>query len=98
MKLNVDKIVEILENMPLPSMKPKRKLDSKINYLNNMGNKTVREHLTKFYKEITKNIDNYDNVKDDYKLIFKTLKPGRYVELMLAIEDKYFTQIMQCWE
>ena len=97
MKLNIDKIVNILENMPLPSLKPKRKLDSKINFLNNMGNLTVREHLTKFYKEINKNIDKYD-VKDEYKIILKDLKPGKFVELMLALEDQYFKEVMQCWE
>ena len=97
MKLNINKIVDILENMPLPSLKPKRKLDSKINFLNNMGNLTIREHLTKFYKEIHNNIDKYD-VKDEYKIILKDLKPGKFVELMLALEDKYFKEVMQCWE
>ena len=32
MKLNIDKIVDILENIPIPSMKAKRTLDSNYNY------------------------------------------------------------------
>jgi hypothetical protein len=98
MKLNIQKIVDILENMPLPSMKPKRSLNAKFNYMNSMGNLTIREHLAKFYKEVNFNISNYTNVKEDYKLIFKSMKQGRFVELMLALDDKYFKEIMQCWE
>jgi hypothetical protein len=97
MKLNIQKIVDILENMPLPSMKPKRTLDSKFNFMNNMGNLTIREHLAKFYKEVNFNISNYTDVKDDYKIIFKSMRQGRFVELMLSLEDKYFKEIMQCW-
>ena len=63
-----------------------------------MGYLTVREHLTKFYKEISTNLSNYTDVAENYKIIFKSMRQGRFVELMLALEDKYFKEIMQCWE
>lgn len=97
MKLDITKIVGILEEMPIPKLVPKRSLNSRINYGNGYGNLTVREHLTVFYKEINKNLDSYTDVKPEHKIIFKSMKPGRFVELMLALEDSYFKQIMLCW-
>tara|TARA_B100000925_G_scaffold232679_1_gene181207 strand:+ start:412 stop:711 length:300 start_codon:yes stop_codon:yes gene_type:complete len=97
MKLDITKIVAILEEMPIPKLIPKRSLNSRINYGNGYGNLTVREHLTIFYKEIHKNLDKYTDVKEEHKIIFKSMRPGRFVELMLAVEDHYFQQIMLCW-